>query len=54
MNIRQALQSEHSKAKTMEIVRYVGNNPERFGEVVALVTGDESLLAQRAAWAIQP
>ena len=52
MDIRSALESEHSKAKTMEIVHHIGNSPKRFGEVVALVTAGEPPFAQRGAWVI--
>ena len=52
MDIRAALRSEHSKAMTMRIVHYVGEDPLRFEEVVDIVVGDHPLLAQRAAWVI--
>ena len=52
MDIRSVLESEHSKASTMKIVRHVGKSAKRLGEIVSFVTGDEPLLAQRASWVI--
>jgi len=52
MDIRTELASEHTKAKTMEIVSYIGRSAKRFGQVVEIVTGDEPLYAQRGAWVI--
>ncbi len=52
MDIRGALQSEHSKAVTMRIVEYVGDDPIRFGAVAEIVMGDDPLLSQRGAWVI--
>ena len=52
MDIAAALRSEHSKAMTLRIVDYVGDDPRRFKEVADTVMGDDPLLAQRAAWAI--
>ena len=52
MDIRNVLETEHSKASTMKIVRHVGKSSKRFAEIVGFVTGDEPLLAQRASWVI--
>ena len=52
MNIREALDLEHSKAQTMRIVEYIGRSKKRFAELVAIVTGEDRRLAQRAAWAV--
>ena len=52
MDIRAALEEEHSKAQTMRLVEYVGKSPARFGEIVEVILGGDPLLAQRAAWAI--
>ncbi|MFT4551189.1 MAG: hypothetical protein ACI9UA_001253 [Pseudoalteromonas tetraodonis] len=52
MDIRNALESEHSKSSTMEIVCHVGKSKRRFNEIVALVTGNEPVIAQRASWVI--
>ena len=52
MDLREALQAEHSKAQTLRITKHIGASQKRFGELVAIVTGDDPLLAQRAAWVI--
>jgi hypothetical protein len=52
MNIREALRVEHSKRQTMAIVRYVGNDPERFRELMAIFLGGEYRPTQRSAWAV--
>lgn len=52
MDIRQALLKEHSKQQTMSIVRYVGNDPQRFRELMTLFLGEEYRVTQRSAWAL--
>lgn len=52
MDLRLALEHEHSKAQTMEIVRYVGKSMNRFGKIVALVRLNEPVIAQRASWVV--
>ncbi len=52
MNIQNALIREHSKANTMRIVAYIGVNQERFDELMALLGGEDALIAQRAAWVV--
>jgi len=52
MNIREALRVEHSKRQTMAIVRYVGDDPKRFRELMAIFLGDEYRPTQRASWAV--
>ena len=52
MDIRAALDAEHSKARTLEITAYIGNSRRRFGELMAILTGDDRRLAQRAAWVV--
>jgi hypothetical protein len=52
MNIREALRVEHSKRQTMKIVRYVGNDPARFRELMTIFLGNEYRPTQRAAWAV--
>jgi len=41
MNIRDALAAEHSKRQTMKIVRYVGDDPKRFKELLDGFLSDE-------------
>lgn len=52
MNIRDALLAEHSKRQTMKIVRYVGDDKERFAELMKLFLGSVYRESQRAAWAV--
>ena len=50
MDIRQALQAEHSKPQTMKIVTYVGADKTRFAELMKIFFAGEYRLTQRAAW----
>src|SRR5882672_1233429 len=50
MNILQELLREHSKAMCNRIVRYVGNNPARFKELVDLFLKGPYRITQRAGW----
>lgn len=52
MNLREALDREHSKRQTMRIVEYVGDDAERFAELIGIFFEDEFRYAQRAAWAL--
>lgn len=52
MNIRNALNAEHSKAQTMRIVDHIGRSKKHFTELLSIVMGDDKKLAQRAAWVI--
>lgn len=50
MDIRQALQSEHSKQQTAAIVEYIGDDAARFAELMKIFFAGEYRLTQRAAW----
>jgi hypothetical protein len=50
MNLKEALLKEHSKAQCDKIVRYIGNNKERFAELMKLFFKGEYRVTQRAAW----
>jgi hypothetical protein len=50
MDLRDVILAEHSKAQTARIVAYVGDDPERFGELMRLFLGDEYRVTQRAGW----
>ena len=50
MNIEDALLKEHSKAQCDKIVKYIGNNKERFAELMKLFFKGEYRVTQRAAW----
>jgi len=52
MNIREALLAEHSKRQTMKIVKYVGDDPTRFRELMTVFLGRQYRPTQRAAWAV--
>jgi len=52
MNIREALRAEHSKRQTMKIVNYVGDDPDRFRELMTIFLGNEYRPTQRASWAV--
>jgi hypothetical protein len=52
MNIREALAAEHSKRQTNAIVKYVGNDPKRFAELMKVFLSNEYRPVQRASWAI--
>jgi len=50
MNIRDAILEIHSKAQAERIVEYVGDDPERFAELMRLFLGDTYRITQRAGW----
>jgi hypothetical protein len=52
MNIRDALLEVHSKEQAYRIADYVGADPERFAELIKLLTGPVYRLSQRAAWPV--
>jgi hypothetical protein len=52
MDIRQTLLAEHSKRQTMKIVRFIGEDAEKFKELVEIFLTEEYRLAQRSAWAV--
>jgi len=52
MNIRDALLEEHSKEQTAKIVDYVGDDPERFAELMKQMLGPVYRLSQRASWPV--
>src|SRR6476620_2829252 len=50
MNIREALLEVHSKAQATKVADYVGNDPDRFAELMRLMLGPVYRISQRAAW----
>ena len=52
MNIREALLAEHSKRQTMKIVRFIGDDPKRFAELMSVFFAGPYRVTQRAAWPI--
>jgi hypothetical protein len=52
MNIRAALLEVHSKAQAEKICNYVGDDPEKFAELMRFMFGSVYRLSQRAAWPV--
>jgi hypothetical protein len=52
MNLKVQILKEHSKANRDAIVKYVGNKPGRFAELVAVYLAGPYRVTQRAAWPI--
>jgi len=52
VDIRFALQKEHSKENTEKIVEYVGSNDKRLAELMDIFFYERWELVQRAAWAV--
>ncbi len=50
MDIKAEILKEHSKEQTIKIASYIGNNQNRFDELIALMLKGEKKVAQRAAW----
>jgi hypothetical protein len=50
MDIKEALEHEHSKAQTDRITKFIGNDKTRFKVLVSLFLGDDYRTTQRAAW----
>lgn len=50
MNLRETILSEHSKVNCTRIIRWIGDDQQRFDQLVELFLHDESLVVQRAAW----
>lgn len=53
MNIREALIERHSKQQAVRIAAYIGNDSERFAELISIVQEEEYRLVQRAAWVVR-
>lgn len=52
MNIREALLAEHSKHQTDKIVSYIGNDADRFAELMSVFFAGPYRVTQRAAWSM--
>ena len=50
MNLLVAILAEHSKVQTNRIIKWIGQDQQRFNELFLLVMSDEIIIAQRAAW----
>lgn len=52
MDIRQAILAVHSKDQAMKITGYIGDDPERFAELVGIFFAGDYRTMQCAAWPI--
>jgi hypothetical protein len=52
MDIRQACLTEHSRAQTISIAAFIGNDPERFRILMDIFLHEKYRLVQRSAWAL--
>lgn len=52
MNIREEILRKHSKKQAVFISDYIGNDPERFEELVELFFDEDIRVVQRSAWII--
>ncbi len=50
MNLRQTILNDHSKATCDKIVKWIGDDQQRFDELFRLFITDEYRVVQRAAW----
>ncbi len=52
MNLRDTILAEHSKKQMLKVVKHVGNNQQRFDELMKLFLASEYRVTQRAAWSV--
>lgn len=52
MDIKEELLKEHSKSQALTIANYIGDNSNRFAELMALFLQENYRLNQRAAWPV--
>lgn len=52
MDIKKELLKEHSKAQAVKISNYIGDDPEKFDELITLFLADEYRVTQRASWVL--
>jgi hypothetical protein len=50
MDLRKEILKEHSKAQTDKIIRYVGNDAQRFDELINVFLAGPYRVTQRAGW----
>lgn len=51
-NLREEILREHSKVQCSRIVKWVGDNQQRFNELFNFFLNDEYRVVQRSAWAV--
>jgi hypothetical protein len=52
LDIRAEILREHSRAQVNRIVAYIGDDPEKFGQLMKLFLGDSYRVSQRASWPV--
>ena len=52
MNVREAILEERSKAQSLRIAHFIGNDEQRFADLMHLFLNDEYRVCQRAAWVV--
>jgi hypothetical protein len=52
LDIKKELLKEHSKAQAVKISNYIGDDPEKFNQLITLFLADEYRVTQRAAWVV--
>ncbi len=52
MKLRETILAEHSKATCNKLVKWVGDDQQRFDELFFLFLNDEYRVVQRAAWPV--
>jgi len=52
MNIKEALEAEHSKKQSHLIRDYIGKDKKKFATLMKLFFGPDEILNQRAAWTV--
>ena len=52
MDIRESLEQGHSKALTLRIIAYIGNDADRLAELMKCFFDKEWRICQQAAWAV--
>jgi len=50
MDLKKVLLQEHSKAQTNKVVAYIGDDPEKFKQLMKLFFDETYRVTQRAAW----
>ncbi|HNP18221.1 MAG TPA: hypothetical protein PKL31_07310 [Fulvivirga sp.] len=52
MDLKTELLREHSKVQALKITAYIGNDPKKFDQLMALFFDKEYRVTQRAAWVV--
>jgi hypothetical protein len=52
MDLEKEILKEHSKNQTLKIVRYIGDDPDRFSSLIHLFLNGSDVVTQRASWIV--